>query len=364
MTAASSAPVLPARPVHLPVLDGLRGLAVAIVLVSHLSNHGFFGPGLALRGTGKSGVYLFFVLSAFLLTRQLIAQPLGVLRQRDTWLDYALRRILRIWPMYLLVLITSWLVSAHWPGWHYQIDTQALLQHLTLQEGQSVLWSIPVEFKAYLWLPVIALSVVALRRCPAWCTALAFALAVAVAAWYWPSASMQGNDVSLGFYLPLFLCGAAAAWLDTHVKNGHPLAWGALGMAGLGAFALTTPLGLSWVLGRPLPVGVNAGHITSFGLLWACVVLGFIHAPPRIQQIFANVPTRRLGWISFSVYLIHMVVLQAWLTLGGVSGWAGALAVVALTLTVSTISWWLVERPCSRLRWPLAKRVKPRRSAG
>lgn len=342
---------------HLPVLDGLRGLAVAIVLVSHLSNHGFFGKGLALRGTGKSGVYLFFVLSAFLLTRQLLAQPAVGLRQRDTWLDYALRRVLRIWPMYLLVLVASWLITPHWAGWHYQIDGVSLLRHVALLEGQSVLWSIPVEFKAYFWLPVVALIVLALRRWPVWCTALAFGLAVAVAAWCWPSSAMRGNDVALGFYLPLFLCGAAAAWLDTKLKDASGPAWGVLALAGLAVFGLITPLGLSWAMGRDMPAGVNAGHITSFGVLWACVMLGFIHAPAWVQRAMSNALIRRLGWISFSVYLWHMVIFQAWIALGGARAWPGALSVVALTLAISACSWWLVERPASRLRWPLPGRM-------
>jgi Predicted acyltransferases len=51
--------------VQLDALDGLRGVAVLIVVLSHLSNARLFLiPGLDLSGTGKSGVFLFFVLSA------------------------------------------------------------------------------------------------------------------------------------------------------------------------------------------------------------------------------------------------------------------------------------------------------------
>ena len=143
---------------HLNALDGLRGLAVLIVLGSHLSNAGFL-PQPGLSGSGKSGVYLFFTLSAFLLTRALLRRPLADFTSAWRWADYALRRVLRIWPLYLVLLLASWaLTQAGVTGWHYQMDTGAVLRHLTLREGQSVLWSIPVEFIFYLWLPLVSLA--------------------------------------------------------------------------------------------------------------------------------------------------------------------------------------------------------------
>jgi len=63
---------------HFDALDGLRGLAVLVVIASHLSNVGLL-PQPGLSGTGKAGVYLFFVLSAFLLTRILLARSLRAL---------------------------------------------------------------------------------------------------------------------------------------------------------------------------------------------------------------------------------------------------------------------------------------------
>lgn len=74
-------------------LDGLRGLAALMVVASHGSAGGqHLLPGLSLEGIGKHGVFLFFVLSAFLLTRQALQWPLG----------------LRSWPQlsaYALVLL-------------------------------------------------------------------------------------------------------------------------------------------------------------------------------------------------------------------------------------------------------------------
>lgn len=59
----------------LPYLDGLRALAAMIVVASHFGEKGWAViGGVSLRETGKSGVYLFFLLSAYLLTRNAFVQ--------------------------------------------------------------------------------------------------------------------------------------------------------------------------------------------------------------------------------------------------------------------------------------------------
>ena len=59
---------------RIPGLHGLRGIAASSVLLTHASNNGYHVlPGVSFSGTGRSGVFLFFVLSAFLLTSQVLA---------------------------------------------------------------------------------------------------------------------------------------------------------------------------------------------------------------------------------------------------------------------------------------------------
>ena len=78
MAAAGALAMVLGRPAtrqrHFDALDGLRGLAVLVVIASLMSLLGFL-PGVQAGGMGKSGVYLFFVLSAFLLTRVLLDRP-------------------------------------------------------------------------------------------------------------------------------------------------------------------------------------------------------------------------------------------------------------------------------------------------
>ena len=88
---------------HIPELDGLRGIAVLMVLWVHLQI-GAFGPAVARLRTlllpGDFGVDLFFVLSGFLITRILLVdRSVGVPVRY-----FVMRRFLRIFPIYYLTI--------------------------------------------------------------------------------------------------------------------------------------------------------------------------------------------------------------------------------------------------------------------
>lgn len=97
-------------PRRLPALDGLRGVAVLLVLLSHASKHfPVVHPALNFRGAGKSGVLLFFLLSAYLLDRQIaLAMRHG---EKNYWGNYFLRRVLRIYPLFAVALLFHLLLT-------------------------------------------------------------------------------------------------------------------------------------------------------------------------------------------------------------------------------------------------------------
>lgn len=347
----------PGRPGHQDALDGLRGLAVLIVVLSHLSNVGMF-PGAALAGTGKSGVYLFFVLSAWLLTRNLLGWSVARWRSAGAWLDYGVRRVLRIWPLYLVVLLTSWvIVRSGFAAWPYRIDDATLWTHITLREGQSVLWSIPVEFTFYLWLPIVAgaLTLLLRARQPGWALAVAGLVTASIVVWCWPPARTATNDVRLGPYLAVFLCGAWAAAVERGMERGvlpQPAlgGWALLGGIAAAGVAIATPR----LWGAPgadsFDPELNHRWFVYFGMVWAVLLMSVLHGPSWLRAPFTWVPMRLLGVVSFSLYLWHVPVLL-WVRNGlGWVGWEGGVATLGLATMVAIASWGLFERPWRDVR--------------
>lgn len=349
-----SAPAVVTAARHLEVLDGLRGVAVLVVLASHFSSAGLF-PRPFLHGVGKSGVYLFFVLSAYLLTRNLLSKPAGALAQPRTWLDYALRRVLRIWPLYLVVLGLSWLSFTHGHAWLYAIDTPALWRHLSLREGQSVLWSIPVEFTFYLWLPLVVLGLrgMARARWPAWLQCAAFALALGLCTWRWRPAASIENDVHLGSYLVVFLCGAFAARVDAWLADVRgSAAWTLAGIAAVLLWCIAVPVVWCRLRGMPFEATVTRAWFLFFGVLWSVLLLSLLHGGERLRRVFAWRPLRWVGLVSFSLYLWHLPVLGA-LQRAGIVQHVPLLApwvTLAAALGVAAVSYHLFERPQRNVR--------------
>lgn len=340
-------------PFHQAALDGLRGVAILIVLASHLTNSGLL-PRPGLLGAGKAGVYLFFVLSAFLLTTGLLARPAADLRSGRTWADYALRRVLRIWPLYLAVLVASWFLTRHGIGfWPYPLTGQELAAHVLLQQGKSVLWSIPVEFQFYVWLPAVVVLLAAVRgwRAPRLTGTLLIAGLTAAAILVWPPESVRGNDVRLGPYLPVFLCGVAAGWL--HVRGTRPgstSAWALVGGIALVAAVASIPALYSNLASSDFAPGVNHRWFLFFGLVWAGLLLAVLHGPAWLRRPFETKLLRFFGIVSYSMYLLHMPVVEAFATLGWPARAVGAPVVVAAVAAVSTLSYLAFERPFQRVR--------------
>lgn len=344
----------PVRDGHQPVLDGLRGLAILIVLLAHLTNSTYL-PQPGLLGAGKAGVYLFFVLSAFLLTAGLLARAPQDLRTPDMWADYALRRVLRIWPLYLSVLIASLAMThAGVRFWPYPMTLAEFAEHLFLREGKSVLWSIPVEFRFYLWLPAVAIVLAVLgrtRRAMPWIAGLA-AVVLGVVEWTWPAAQAASNDVRLGPYLSVFLCGSLAAWLHVRRAPRWPrTAWGVLGVMALVAVVATLPsVVTSWSRSAFEP-GVNHRWFLFFGVAWAVLLLAVVHGPHWLRSPFESRPMRFLGVVSYSMYLLHMPVIEAFTAAGALEHWWGLPAVGLGVLGASACSFLVFERPFRHVRW-------------
>jgi peptidoglycan/LPS O-acetylase OafA/YrhL len=164
--------LLPPSAAHVPALDGIRGLAILLVLFDHLFwANGHTGNRLLdfisiLRDASYVGVNIFFALSGFLITGIL----LDTIQTPHFFRNFYARRTLRIFPLYYGVLFVLLLITRPlhitWSGWQYFYLTysanlvvwqrpQLLMPHLNFNH----FWSLQVEEQFYLVWPFIVYRV-------------------------------------------------------------------------------------------------------------------------------------------------------------------------------------------------------------
>jgi peptidoglycan/LPS O-acetylase OafA/YrhL len=342
---------------YFPSLDGLRTIAISLVLWQHagllFGDAGLDGDAWFWRASraGWWGVDLFFVLSGLLITRSLLARapaaPLG---------PFWRRRAARTLPLLYVYLAVA---GAYGLGGGYVVAEQPWLAYLTHTTNLYVarndfglplfgmLWSLGVEEQFYLAWPLVVRW--ARPRLQAICWALVLAAPAARFVTY------QASDCYASFHV-LPLCRADALALGALLAlrldaPGGPaalarLARRALGPA-LGLLAAVTWLGLGpWPLyhyGRELCWVVAGYSLVSF----ACAALVAWALTDRVvaRAALGNPVVAYLGRISYGIYLWHCLLAFVVLSLPWQAGVAERLvAWLALVVAVSSASWFGIER--------------------
>jgi peptidoglycan/LPS O-acetylase OafA/YrhL len=353
-------------------LDGLRSVAVLIVMLSH-----YFAQYFTRAQWGRAGVILFFVLSGFLITRILMQA-----RQRAEggWRGGALclrqfyiRRFLRIFPLYYFVVVL--LVLAGAPGvrenagyyFSYTVNLFCGLrqQHVT---GQHF-WSLCVEEQFYLLWPLVVL-LTPRRRLP-W---VAGGMAVVAVASRW--ALVEAGFRWYGLYLPVcnldsLGAGVLMAWLDER---------GSLRSRGVAryAYAIVPAAAVVWVAMLAFPFHTPAGMRLQVPLADLALTAMFFFLVAGAARELRG-PGRVLGWgplvylgrISYGLYVYHLfmpAIRNAGLDALGVQLPRGVCVAIdfGLTIAVAALSWRLLERPINDLkrRFPYTQpRRQPQRPA-
>lgn len=333
-----------------PSLDGVRGLAFLLVALFHLNEflrHPFF------LADGQVGVWLFFVLSSYLLSRPLLADPSSMLRA-STWTRYGVRRVLRILPLFVVYVVCLNTIAHVPPGKSVQV--------LLLQTTHAVDWSLFIECRFYLVLPLLVLPLAVLGSpCRYWCflgivtggAAVAFPFWRDPAAWPFagfPISGGAGNAVFLS-YLSCFLPGVIAAYASVR--------W-APSPQRLGAWC--DVLGILVLLSLPVipllvPQGASGQEAYYFRLvhLWfpyACLFSLWVFLLGFGQGVFARIlgsaVFRFLGAISYPGYLFHIFVYYRLRPHIPDDRWY-AIAAFATICALSYLLHRVIERPLSRV---------------
>ena len=331
-------------------VDGIRGLACLIVLLTHVP--GFFFPQTAayFAGTGKYGVWLFFVLSAFLLTTKFAKTGFST----SVLAGYALGRFLRIIPLFVVVCAIYWVFGA--AGIKSYGD---FFSAITLQQGYAHLWTIPVEFKFYLLLPFFAFSFIYVSGKFGMVAASLLALVeIVIHQAVWPYWATPENSIATRWYIPSFIFGCYAAVSIDSIRERITSRSASIvaGVVILSLFCLS-PGGRNLLAGMPLDRWLMDKYI-FLSFLWMFFILVLADGKGMAGRIMKNVVLRRLGAWSYSIYLIHWFFYQglASVQLGGlfaIGAFVGAIVAGAALFT-------FIESPIERFRHSLQLKLSPK----
>jgi len=329
---------------NLDALDGLRGFAALLVMFGHMGNWGLF---FEIRGAGQLGVMIFFALSGFLMAYLYVDRTNGW----QGWAGYGIRRFMRVYPLYAFAALFAFLMASLGYRWVYgPIGVEQLIELLTLEYWRSVWWTIPVEMKFYAVFPFIALGAAILPDAR-WRIAY---LLLLVLLGFSLGATAERTDLLRG--LPFFLTGALAGYLQQQIHTGaiRPPGWVAplcfaLGAAGL---VIVFPNMAAWIGWTPT-LWLNPW---SYAIGAALLVFGTANTSGIAQALFANPFARHLGFISFSVYLFHIPVLNVVRRLDGPAPVLFLLACLAVLLAAN-LTERFVENPSRALGSVWARKI-------
>lgn len=348
--------------------DGLRAIAVLAVGAYHF----FLSVAVFPNGTTwnigqqfRVGVWVFFVLSGFLLYRPHAYAHLGI-RRAPYLPSYAWSRFLRIWPAYAVALIVLTFLWGYTP-YH---GVKSFFVHLTLTQnykqteffrGIGPAWSLAVEVAFYVFLPVFAAVVARLATRVGAARAEALGLGViAVVGYAWQFATVGHDQWAAGLpsFLPTFAIGMGLAVLVAHGRGGFLARLARHGAwCWLGALGIVVVKGATFgadTFGEGFRFPNQLGYSAVAFLLVLPAVYGRADAFPNTT--LRGRPLHALGLISYGVFLWSTAVIDQvqfhWIPDTGFHARSGLVAVVAFTVTVAiaTVSWFCVERPALGLK--------------
>lgn len=371
--------------VYYPQLDGLRFIAFLLVFAFHggfpwladflslitlpifliaqlfgseaAGHAAAIGPsiGNALRLNGWTGVQLFFVLSGYLITTLLLREEreYGRIDLRAFWI----RRILRIWPLYYLIIALAFFavpaLSGEWGSpTHRNLLNQLpwflvflgnwsmIVQGPVGSDQASILWSVCAEEQFYILCPLLIAFIPRRARLPVVCTLMCGG--IGYRAWLaWSIPKQWEINYNVLATIDTLLSGVALAILVDR-----------------GSIRAPSPR-VSRIIGWVLIVGILAlfrnpvlAHMrpwrqtVDFALIWltaSSVVAYLVICESRGRRWLSWPPIVWLGRISYGLYMYHEIVLHA----------VPPLPALGLTVAIAAASYYLFERSFLRLkgRW-------------
>jgi peptidoglycan/LPS O-acetylase OafA/YrhL len=378
---------------HVPALDGVRGLAIALVIARHLSAAPMLRTSsspidqaiVKVTGAGWIGVDLFFVLSGFLITGVLIAErertaPIAAKLGRFYW-----RRFLRIVPLYYAACAILFFVVPFLPYFRAQPELATLQRSepwywvyavniLEIVRGGDAtpfntahFWSLSVEEQFYLVWPFVVLGL-SRRRLLRVVAALLVAGPLVRLALLILLRGRSGPIAAYVFSLARVDVLGAGAMLALMHRGGESMRaqlrvlapWGAaLATAAFAAIAFARgDSGSDGLLMQTL--GYSAVAVGMGSLIAATFVRE--GSTGMVSRAFSTAPLRTLGKYSYCLYVVHYPLMTvtdlAWVHVripsafgSQIASWLGySTVLVTASIAIAWVSWRLLESPMLALK--------------
>lgn len=344
---------------HLDELDSLRGVASLSVVLYHATSllgiaaslpFLFYTPWQVLMA-GHQAVIFFFVLSGFVL-----ALPYTVGRPRS-YRTFLIRRVCRLYPPYIAAVIfglvmrllfSHIVINSLWTGrigWVPFLHEVLMIDQFHQRYFDPVVWSLVVEIRMALFFPFLIWFI--LRVNWRWSLLTGFLLSacgIVLHVHYQSQVDFFTNYFDTAHYALMFIAGALLAKHRAELLDWfRVLGMRAKILMGMGAFVLytwTNPILWTWGL---------AGDLVSdwFTMLASCYFVLASLSSARFREILHMRPLQFLGRISFSLYLVHLVVLLTLMNVlsGVVSPYIIMVGVVAISILLASVSYRYLEEP-------------------
>ncbi len=377
---------------HVPELAGLRGIAILTVVMGHLLQRveRFYGREtlnqietfiLAVLATPFSGCRLLFCITGYTLAVHVSKN----IQRNNSFLDISFlkKRLLRLWPPYAIILLSTFIfikMTEYEPERTYHFH--AAPESMTLSLSASLLylhalvfntfprlfppgWYLEAHIQFLLIAPLLFKPYAKLKspelKFKIGMAALAVSTLLAMIASKYGTRGIQYSVVS---FFPYFLVGALAAEFRARASYQHLAR--TLERVPLGLLGLTTLI----LLGAPW--GAIWWQLPAQLLAIAAIMTACLAGPSRFRAAMSDRHLTRIGIASFSIYLVHLQILQIvvpiivercrdypFLAVALICGTVG----IGLVLVLSFVFYWVVERPFVALSLQLKGSFSAARSA-
>jgi peptidoglycan/LPS O-acetylase OafA/YrhL len=350
---------------RIPELDGLRGIAILLVLMFHLTPARIPLLAAYFVQAGWLGVDLFFVLSGYLITGILVDSA----GRSGYYRDFILRRTLRIFPLYFACLAIA-CIRTYCPaysrghgffetgGWWYAAylgNIQVFLQNRwPFDVALLPLWSLQVEEQFYLTFPLLV-AVVTRRNLARILLAAVIAAPLFRIAIVWAMpANITGTYVLAPCRMDALALGGLVAIVEREFDSWLRSRWIAI----LTALSGAAVVAICWRYGpAPWSTAMRTLGFTASAWLFAGILILLIHQ--RRRGFLAVCRLRPLVWIgtiSYGIYLVHLPMLDFVRAHSRTvfrvepGSFPEALLILIATVGVAWVSWRFFESPILKLR--------------